>query len=138
MVRLTPRNRTGLPSCILGMAISILPSCGGGDALVRPTEGTILIATSTTGSDLDPDGYSVTVDDKPEQAVDIRDEIAFNNLAVGDHNVTLTGVIQNCNLGGAGRRTVNVVGGDTVNVTFRISCESIIPPSPPGDGDPVP
>jgi hypothetical protein len=97
-----------------------------------------LITTSTTGSDLDPDGYSLAVDDKPEQAVGIRDEVAINNLSLGDHNVTLTGVVGNCSLGGAGRRIVNVVGGDTVNVTFRITCESIVPPAPPGDGIPLP
>ena len=115
----------------------VLGSCGG-ENLVRPTEGTLLITTSTTGSDVDPDGYTLTVDNRPDQEIDIRETLAISDLAPGDHSVSLTGVIQNCELGGAGRRTVAVIAGDTVNVTFRIACESIVPPSPPGGGDPVP
>lgn len=122
-----------LLSLMLGMAIAALPACGG-DNLAPPTEGAIRIITTTTGSDLDPDGYSVTVDDQPEEAVGIVDELTVSDLSLGDHNVTLTGVVQNCSLGGAGSRTVNVVGGDTTNVTFRVSCESIAPAPPPGDG----
>lgn len=135
---LNPRQRTSLTPLLLGVAISVLASCGGGDELVRPTEGSILINTTTSGSDLDPDGYSVTVDDNPEQAVGTSDELAVTNLDPGEHNVALTGVIQNCTLGGAGRRAVNVIAGDTVNITFRITCEAIVPPPPPGGGDPLP
>lgn len=109
-----------------------------GDEIAAPTEGTILVTTSTTGSDLDPDGYAVAVDDRPEQGVEIRDTLAISNLSPGEHNVTLTGVTQNCTLGGAGRRNVDVVPGDTVKVTFRITCESLLPPGPPGGGDPQP
>jgi hypothetical protein len=130
------QHRSGLPPLILGLVILVLPSCSG-DSLVRPTEGSILISTSTTGSDPDPDGYSVTVDNQPEQAVDTRDTLVINNLDPGDHSVTITGVIQNCAVGGSGQRTVNVIPGDTVNVTFRISCDAITPPPPPG-GDPRP
>jgi len=133
-MRLNRRQRTGLTPLLLGMAISVLPSCGGGEELVRPTEGTILINTTTTGSDIDPDGYSVTVDDNPEQAVGTSDELEVTNLDPGEHNVALTGVIQNCTVGGAGRRAVNVIAGETVNVTFRITCEAIVPPQPPGGG----
>jgi hypothetical protein len=126
-----------LPPIILGAGLLILVACGGDD-LVRPTVGTLQVTTNTTGSDLDPDGYILTLDDRPEEAIDIHGELAISNLAPGDHFVTLTGVVQNCALGGAGGRTVTVIAGDTVNVTFRISCESIAPPPPPGGGDPLP
>lgn len=127
---------TRLSLFMLSIGVSVLPACSGDD-LVRPTEGVMLVSTSTTGADLDPDGYSVAIDDMPEQSVGIRDTLAVPNLDPGDHDVTLTGVIENCTLGGAGRRTINVIPGDTVTVTFRISCESITPPPPPG-GDPQP
>lgn len=127
---------TRLSLFMLSIGVSVLPACSGDD-LVRPTEGVMLVSTSTTGADLDPDGYSVAIDDMPEQSVGIRDTLAVPNLDPGGHDVTLTGVIENCTLGGAGRRTINVIPGDTVTVTFRISCESITPPPPPG-GDPQP
>jgi len=116
--------------------MSVLGSCGG-DNLVRPTEGTLLISTTTGGSDIDPDGYILTVDNRPDQDIDIRETLAISDLAPGDHTVALTGVVQNCAVG-AGQRTVTVIAGDTVDVAFRITCESIVPPQPPGGGDPVP
>lgn len=129
------RQRTSLPLLILG-GMLVLGSCGG-ENLVRPTEGTLQITTTTTGSDIDPDGYTLTVDSRPGQDIDVRETLAISDLAPGDHTVALTGVIQNCAVG-AGQRTVSVIAGDTVDVTFRITCESIIPPPPPGGGDPVP
>lgn len=110
----------------------VLGSCGG-ENLVRPTEGTLLITTTTTGSDIDPDGYTLTVDNRPDLEMDIRQTLAISDLAPGDHNVALTGVIQNCAVG-AGQRTVTVIAGDTVDVTFRVTCESIVPPQPPPGG----
>lgn len=136
MIGSKPEYCTRLSLFMLSVGVSVLPACSG-DNLVRPTEGVMLVSTSTTGADLDPDGYSVAIDDMPEQSVGIRDTLAVPNLDPGDHDVTLTGVTDNCTLGGAGRRTINVIPGDTVTVTFRISCESITPPPPPG-GDPQP
>lgn len=130
-------HRTALPPIILGTGLFILVACGGDD-LVRPTTGTLEVTTITTGSDLDPDGYLLTLDDRPEEAIDIRDDLAISNLAPGDHLVTLSGVVENCALGGAGGRTVTVIAGDTVNVTFRINCEPITPLQPPGGGEPFP
>jgi hypothetical protein len=129
------RQRTALPLLILGIGILVLGSCGG-DNLVRPTEGTLQISTTTTGSDIDPDGYILTVDSRPDQDIDIRETLVISNLEPGDHNVALTGVIQNCAVGAA-ERTVTVIAGDTVDVNFRITCESIVPPAPPGGGGPV-
>jgi hypothetical protein len=129
-------HRTWLPPLMLGAGLFILVACGGDD-LVRPTTGTLEVTTSTTGSDQDPDGYILTLDDRPEEPIDIRGELAISDLEPGDHFVTLSGVAQTCALIGAGARTVTVIAGDTVNVTFRINCESIAPPAPPG-GDPLP
>ena len=130
-------HRTALPPIMLGAGLFILVACGGED-LVRPTTGTLEVTTSTTGADLDEDGYLLTLDDRPEEAIDVREDLAISDLAPGDHFVTLSGVAQTCTLVGAGARTVTVIAGDTVNVTFRINCESITPPAPPGGGDPLP
>jgi hypothetical protein len=136
MTRRRPEHRTGLSLLILGTCMSVLAACSG-DQIVRPTEGAILVSTTTTGADVDPDGYSVAIDNLPEQTVGITDMLTVPNLEPGDHNVTLTGVTENCNLGGSGNRIVNVIPGDTVTVRFVISCEAISPLPPPG-GPPQP
>jgi hypothetical protein len=130
-------HRSALPPTILGAGLLILVACGGDD-LVRPTTGTLQITTSTTGSELDPDGYILTLDDRPEETIDTRGDLAIPDLAPGDHVVTLSGVVQTCAIVGAGARTVTVIAGDTVTVTFRITCETITPPPPPGGGEPLP
>ena len=45
----------------LGLGLVLACSSAGGGP-TGPPEGTLEVITSTTGSDLDPDGYSLTVD----------------------------------------------------------------------------
>ena len=61
------RYRAALPSVLV--LVMGLFGCGGGSGggPTGPTEGTLEVITSTTGSDLDPDGYSLTVDNNSAQ-----------------------------------------------------------------------
>lgn len=122
----------------IAAAISVLGSCGSDD-LTRPTEGTVQITTSTSGSDLDADGYTVSVDGGPPQAIGIRDTLNLPEMEPGEYPVVLAGVAPNCTPGfGVNQRTATVLAGDTVRVAFAVTCESVTPPGgdPPGGGDP--
>ncbi len=88
------------------------------------TLGGVLISTSTTGSGTDDDGYTVRVDDGPEQSIGQNGTLVVAGLAPGTRAVTLGGVASNCAVDGENPRAVEVPAGDPVPVEFRISCAS--------------
>ncbi len=91
--------------------------------------GNLAASTSTSGSSLDPDGYTVTVDGGSSQAIGINSSVTFTNLPPGSHGVVLSGVATNCTVSGGTSRTVNVPSGGTATVSYAVSCTT--PNSPP-------
>lgn len=92
--------------------------------------GTLQVDTSTTGDDIDPDGYSVSVSGQTSQAVGVNGSVSFPNLAPGNYQVQLTEVAANCTVAGLNPRTVAVSSGSTATTTFTVTCET--GPPPPG------
>src|SRR5207249_4275037 len=86
------------------------------------TTGSLKVTTSTTGSDLDPDGYTVVVDGSQSTAIGINSSVTFSGLSPGDHSVQLNGVAQNCTVSGSNPRTVSITAGSTTMTTFTVSC----------------
>ncbi|PYO37873.1 MAG: hypothetical protein DMD29_14685 [Gemmatimonadetes bacterium] len=91
--------------------------------------GNLTVSTSTTGSSLDPDGYTVTVDGGSPQAIGINASVSYTSLAAGDHTVAISGVATNCTVSGGPSRTVSVPSGSTATTTFSVSC--VTPNTPP-------
>src|SRR5205809_1003519 len=89
---------------------------------VIPTTGNLPVTTTTTGSNLDPDGYTVTVDGGASQAVATSGSVTFTGLSAGSHSVALSGVAGNCTVSGANPQTVTVPSGGTASTTFALSC----------------
>ena len=94
-----------------------------------PTTGNLTVSTSTTGSNLDPDGYTATVDGGASQVVGTNGSITFSGLPAGSHTVVLSGVAANCTVSGGNSRTVNVPSGGTASASFSITCAATPPPS---------
>jgi hypothetical protein len=92
--------------------------------------GTLTVTTVTSGSDQDPDGYSVALDGAASQPIGINASITLPNLAGSSHRVELTGVAANCSVSGTNPRAVTVAPGGSETVTFRISCTA--PPAGAG------
>jgi hypothetical protein len=84
--------------------------------------GTLTVVTNTTGSNLDADGYTVTIDGAVSQAIaTTNDSVTFTGPA-GDHPVALSGVASNCAVSGANPGTVTVPAGGTGTTTFSVAC----------------
>lgn len=84
--------------------------------------GNLTVATSTTGSNLDPDGYTVTVDGGASQAIATNGSVTFSGLSASSHTVVLSGVAGNCSVSGGTSRTVTVPSGGTASTSFAVSC----------------
>src|SRR5438445_3638309 len=93
-----------------------------------PATGNLDVTTATTGSSLDPDGYTVAVDGGAGQAIGINSTVTFTGLAAGSHSVALSGVAGNCSVSDGNTQTVTVPSGGTATVSFSVTCTT-----PPGD-----
>ena len=87
-----------------------------------PGSGIIRIQTTTTGSDPDPNGYTFAVDDGATQPIAASTTTSLSNVAAGAHTVRLSSLASNCAVEGDNPRSVTVVGGATVDVSFAVSC----------------
>jgi dipeptidyl aminopeptidase/acylaminoacyl peptidase len=89
----------------------------------------IRIATTTTGLDLDPDGYRVDVDGTDRGSVPSNGTL-LTLLAPGSHVIALTGLAPNCALEGPDTRSVIVVSQQIQLAEFVAVC-SPKPTAPP-------
>ena len=83
--------------------------------------GSIQVTTSSTGSSLDADGYTVSVDGGSPQAIGANATLRLEGLALGMHGVLLSGIAANCHLDGDNPRSVDVAEGST-SVAFDLTC----------------
>src|SRR5256885_8097655 len=87
-----------------------------------PTTGTLNVSTTTTGANLDPDGYTVTVDGTNSASIADNGSQSFTNLSSGSHTVALSGLAANCTVSGGNSQSANVPAGGSVSVAFQVSC----------------
>jgi probable HAF family extracellular repeat protein len=98
--------------------------CGGGDVTTPPTTGSLAITTNTSGPEPDADGYAVTIDGGTEIAIPASGTLQRDNVEPGNHTVRLTGMAANCTVAGENPRSVSVPAGETMTVTFELTCSA--------------
>ena len=94
------------------------------------TSGSVQVRAVTTGEDLDPNGYTVLVDDVPLATVTDTGVTELPVAAVR-HQVALGGVTANCAVEGDNPRPVDVGTGATALTVFTVHC-ALAPPAGPG------
>ena len=106
------------------------------DAIAAPVEvpfqitclatGSVRITTATSGTDLDPDGYSICVDRAGNcywsVSAHANDVVTVAGVTAGPHTVTLSGAAGNCTVSGAGAGAVTVPANGTAAITFNVAC----------------
>jgi hypothetical protein len=102
---------------------------GGGTAEVSfavtcsATTGTVDVAVATSGSPIDPDGYTVTLEGRePSLAIPSSGTVSFNRVTPGDRKVTVTNLAPNCSITGGESQSVKVNAGAKAQLSFAISC----------------
>jgi Tol biopolymer transport system component len=88
--------------------------------------GTLVVTTSTTGSD--PDGYQISVDDGSPQPIGTTASVTLTGLAAGAHEVTLSGLAANCVVQDSNPQTVSITAGSSSTVAFTIVCAAATTP----------
>src|SRR5256885_1535353 len=101
--------------------------------------GALTVSTTTSGSNLDPDGYTVTVDVLLSSSpIAPNGSVTFTDVPPGVAVVTLSGVAGNCTVTTGNPQVVTVPIGGTAGAAFSIDCGEPSPrprrrrPAPPG------
>ena len=96
-------------------------ACSGGD-LAGPTTGSLEVTTTTTGAEVDPDGYIVQVDAEDRLTIGASSSFRSAGVTPGNHNIRLAGMASNCALEGDNPRPVTIAAGETTAVLFQVIC----------------
>lgn len=84
--------------------------------------GSVRVTTTTTGPDVDADGYTALVIGGPSLSVGINATVTLPNVREGLRFVSLAGVASNCDIVGSDTAAVIVPFGGTVDASFSVQC----------------
>lgn len=99
-----------------------LASCVSDSGPLPPVFGSIAIITVTTGSQPDPDGYTVSVEDVDALPIGANATLMLSNFTPQTYSVELDGVAENCVAVNGTTQAVQVEPEATVEVTFELNC----------------
>ena len=118
-------------TAVLGALVAFAAACGGDDGGTTgpsdgPTTGTIAVAATTTGDDMDINGYSVMLDGTERAAIGSNGSVNLTSVDPGSRSVSLSGVAENCAVGGEHPRSVSVSAGATAQAAFEVACVATV------------
>jgi len=104
------------------MCVIILLAACSAESKTGPETGMVHVTLATTGQNLDPDGYSLLVNGRPQGHVADQVDTTLLGIPAGSGSVSLSGVAGNCAPQPSLPRTVSVPADDTVSVAVTIQC----------------
>ena len=113
--------RAGL-TLILPAAVLVLAAACGESIINISSDGQIQVTVSTTGTDVDSDGFTVSVDGGTTQFVAPGGQVTLTGLEPGSHSVRLTGLAENCLVVGGNPKGVRVGSDGRATVAFEVTC----------------
>ena len=84
--------------------------------------GSIVVTTTTSGSDPDTDGFQVLVETGEGRPIGTTGALTLTDVPMGQRTVILTGVKGNCSAVGSLRQEVTVQAGQTATAVFNVTC----------------
>ncbi|HXI63149.1 MAG TPA: Ig-like domain-containing protein [Gemmatimonadales bacterium] len=118
--------RRSIPTLFAAVALAAL-ACKGTEP---PTTGKIEVTTATTGADVDPDGYGVTLQGDTTHGtsgsttlpIGVNGKVTFSDVRPGTYSLLLGGAAVNCPIASQNPRGVTVTAGGNAQVAFQIAC----------------
>ena len=108
-------RHTWLAVCLLAAA------CGESTSPPEPV-GWIRITSSTSGLSVDPDGYTVVLDESAMHPIQVNGTLFLEEVPPGNHTLRLAGVASDCRIEGQHPVTVVVNAGETTDASFSVTC----------------
>ena len=82
----------------------------------------LIARVRTVGVAWDLDGYLLELDGGEPQLITVADTIAYEALPTGEHEVSLSGLQDNCSFEGSNPRLLSVTPGSTAVAEFEVRC----------------
>lgn len=115
-------KRAFLAGCgALILASSACGDDGGGGTDPGPV-GDYSVLTSSSGDDLDPDGYDIRVNSNLAGIIGVNDSLEFPNRPADTYSVELTNIATNCTVNGDNPRLLQVIADSHTQTTFELTC----------------
>lgn len=117
-------ERSRRPAAWLGsfVAVAVL-ACGDDPPILPPAGfGDIYVSLTSTGGDIDLDGYVVTLDGVAVGSVASDGAVKLAGIPSGARVIGLEGVAANCQVEGTNPRPVPVLPARVASVSFRVGC----------------
>jgi hypothetical protein len=110
--------------CVLILLLTGIAACGGSDLIAPVTDGTLEVVTATGGTELDPDGYTVSLDGGQPAPIGITATLSLPHISAGSHSIAITGLTSNCAVQGDNPRQVTVAAGGSARADFTVVCSA--------------
>lgn len=96
-------------------------ACGDGPT-GDPATGRLVLHTVTTGADVDPDGYTMRLDDGETVVIATSGSVDTAGLTAGNHEVEIGDIAQNCESSDPNPLVFSIQALGTTEITFEVSC----------------
>ncbi len=113
-----PKSQWRVACSLLGILLAL----GCSDSSGVPETGALALRVSTSGNELDPDGYEVLVDSLAPRAIGINDSVFVEGLTAGAHLVGLAGLASNCGIANIDPPTITIEPPSPVRVLIQVEC----------------
>lgn len=87
------------------------------------TTGQLEVTVSTSGENIDEDGYELSVDGESKTA-DVDDTVTFTELEEGNYQLELEGMADNCSVEGDNPLDINITADETNSIEMEVICQS--------------
>jgi hypothetical protein len=109
------------------LAAALAPVACGPGVTDLPTDasgglGALTVTVATTGTNPDPDGYHVWIDEANSAMVAPQDVVTFTDLAPKTYILQIAGVAPNCTPRGGPSQPVKVEPEQTVYAALTVEC----------------
>ena len=113
-------------TAFLGLTAVLTLGCGDSTVPVAPPPLTgaieVTVLTESASVDVDPDGYTLSVDGGSSQSVGVNSTVTIGALATGSHLLRLDGLAANCSASGGNPRSIDVIAERASPVSFSVTC----------------
>ena len=111
---------------LLGSGLVLGAACDDSTGPPSGSGGTILVTIATAGSDLDPDGYTLTINNDPQydRVLQQNDTARFENVPPGQYTAAIAGVAGNCGINSS-QFTLGVINNSLTEFAFAVACQPV-------------
>ena len=95
---------------------------GGDTAPETEVTATLKVTVTTSGENVDENGYTVSVDKSRTRQIASNGSVTFNELRADDHTVALADLRDNCRVHGDNPQGISIAAGSFRSVSFEVRC----------------